>query len=434
MSAPGILTSTVSLAGPSSSSGGSHKAKSRGPQCGRFATHVPRCGVQTDRKVGQTLGSRGAGVAVSRCRNGRGYAANRRSTVQVRSSTSTAVTSKVTPQKLSDVSEEKLTEYMQEISEFLKVDLDHLFDDQGIDATLYDKKVFFQDPITNYDGIEGYLFNIQFLRRVFEPTFVLHNVRRTGPYELTTRWTMGMKLGWFPLKQFWMPSFMFTGTSIMGINPETGKFNSHVDTWDSIQNQAFLSIEAVQDLVKQMFEIYWTPELETPEYAVMKRYATYEVREYSPFVVAEAEVAGATQSAGVFQALANYIFGANASSTKMAMTTPVFTTEGAGGSTMQFVVPGPAAPEAPAPRDPAVRVREEPGGFYAVVKFSGVATSTSAAKAAEDLRAQLLADNLVPEPGYTLARYNDPSTPSFFRRNEVLIHVPTFKLLDDAEP
>ena len=40
-------------------------------------------------------------------------------------------------------------------------------------------------------------------------------------------------------------------------------------------------------------------------------------------------------------------------------------------------------------------------------------------------------DNLAPEPGYTLARYNDPSTPSFFRRNEVLIQVPKFKLLDD---
>ena len=40
----------------------------------------------------------------------------------------------------------------------------------------------------------GYLFNIAFLKRVFQPTFVLHDVRRTGPLELTTRWTMVMGL------------------------------------------------------------------------------------------------------------------------------------------------------------------------------------------------------------------------------------------------
>lgn len=33
----------------------------------------------------------------------------------------------------------------------------------------------------------GYLFNINFLKNVFAPTFVLHDVRRTGPLELTTR-------------------------------------------------------------------------------------------------------------------------------------------------------------------------------------------------------------------------------------------------------
>ena len=40
----------------------------------------------------------------------------------------------------------------------------------------------------------GYLFNIAFLKRVFQPNFVLHDVRRTGPLELTTRWTMDMSL------------------------------------------------------------------------------------------------------------------------------------------------------------------------------------------------------------------------------------------------
>lgn len=71
----------------------------------------------------------------------------------------------------------------------------------------------------------GYLFNIAFLRRVFSPAFVLHDVRRTGPLEVTTRWTMRMRLAvarGTPLRRFWDPRLTFTGTSIMGINPDTG--------------------------------------------------------------------------------------------------------------------------------------------------------------------------------------------------------------------
>lgn len=55
---------------------------------------------------------------------------------------------------------------VQERTEFLREDLKHLFDDQGIDATSYDSQVRFEDPITKYASIQGYLFNIQMLRRV----------------------------------------------------------------------------------------------------------------------------------------------------------------------------------------------------------------------------------------------------------------------------
>ena len=40
----------------------------------------------------------------------------------------------------------------------------------------------------------GYLFNIQFLRSLFGPQFILHGLRRTGDYEITSRWTMKMQL------------------------------------------------------------------------------------------------------------------------------------------------------------------------------------------------------------------------------------------------
>ncbi|KAJ0515405.1 putative SOUL heme-binding protein [Helianthus annuus] len=62
--------------------------------------------------------------------------------------------------------------------DFLYDDLPHLFDDQGIDRTAYDEQVKFLDPITKYDSISGYLFNIGMLKLVFSPKFQLHWVRQ----------------------------------------------------------------------------------------------------------------------------------------------------------------------------------------------------------------------------------------------------------------
>ena len=91
-------------------------------------------------------------------------------------------------------------ELMTEMAVFLAEDLTHLFDDQGIDARRYEERMAFEDPLTRYDTLSGYLFNIQMLRRVFAPTFQLHDVKRTGELELTTRWTMGMRLAANPLQ------------------------------------------------------------------------------------------------------------------------------------------------------------------------------------------------------------------------------------------
>lgn len=43
----------------------------------------------------------------------------------------------------------------QELAAFLREDLPHLFDDQGIDASRYDDAVVFEDPITYYTNIKG---------------------------------------------------------------------------------------------------------------------------------------------------------------------------------------------------------------------------------------------------------------------------------------
>ena len=44
---------------------------------------------------------------------------------------------------------------MKDRAEFLKEDLKHLFDDQGIDKSQYNDKVEFRDPITSYNSVKG---------------------------------------------------------------------------------------------------------------------------------------------------------------------------------------------------------------------------------------------------------------------------------------
>ncbi|RWV90895.1 hypothetical protein GW17_00046860 [Ensete ventricosum] len=154
---------------------------------------------------------------------------------------------------------EKVGADQKDLVEFLYADLPHLFDEQGIDRTKYDDRVMFRDPITRHDTIDGYLFNIRLLKLLFRPDFYLHRVRQvcfpcpseiapTGPNEITTRWTMVMRFMLLP----WKPELVFTGTSVMGVNPQTQKFCSHVDVWDSIQDNDYFSLEGLIDVLKQV--------------------------------------------------------------------------------------------------------------------------------------------------------------------------------------
>lgn len=70
------------------------------------------------------------------------------------------------------------------------------------------------------------MFNIGMLKTIFAPSFQLHDIKQTAEYEATTRWTMIMRptinkrLG---LRRFWDPELVFTGVSIMGVNPKNGE-------------------------------------------------------------------------------------------------------------------------------------------------------------------------------------------------------------------
>ncbi|XP_002529364.2 uncharacterized protein LOC8276216 [Ricinus communis] len=316
---------------------------------------------------------------------------------------------------------------VKQLMNFLYDDLPHLFDDQGIDQTAYDDRVKFRDPITKHDSISGYLFNIALLKVVFRPEFFLHWVKQTGPYEITTRWTMVMKF--MPLP--WKPELVFTGTSVMGINPENGKFSSHLDYWDSIKNNEYFSLEGLRDVFKQL-RIYKTPDLETPRYQILKRTASYEVRKYTPFIVVETSGDRLSGSTG-FNDVAGYIFGKNSTMEKIPMTTPVFTEANdpeASKVSIQIVLPlDKDLSSLPDPNQEKISLRKVEGGAAAVLKFSGKPTEDIVRQKEKALRASLIQDGLRPKAGCLLARYNDPGrTWSFTMRNEVLIWLEEFSL------
>lgn len=279
----------------------------------------------------------------------------------------------------------KSTVDVERLVEFLYDDLHHVFDEQGIDRTAYDEEVRFRDPLTKYDDIAGYLLNIALLRKFFRPQMILHWVKKTGPFEITTRWTAVMKFILLP----WKPEFVLTGTSIMGINPHTGKFCSHVDLWDSVQNNDYFSIEGLWDVLKQ-FRFYETPELESPKYQILKRTANYEVREYAPFTVAETGGHNPFGCAG-FNRVGSW---------------------------------------ADCKEDKIMNSRKNEGGIAAVLKFSGKPTENMVQNKAKELRQCLKKDGLKPiNNSCLLARYNNSyRTWSFLMRNEVLIWLEDFSI------
>ncbi|GLT28945.1 hypothetical protein SLA2020_038450 [Shorea laevis] len=328
---------------------------------------------------------------------------------------------------LVDQSPPKSAVDMEGLVGFLYDDLPHLFDEQGIDRTAYDERVLFRDPITKHDTISGYLFNIALLKVLFRPQFHLHWVKQTGPYKITTRWTMIMKFILLP----WKPELVFTGTSVMGVNPKNGKFCSHVDYWDSIEKNDYFSLEGLVDVIKQL-QIYKTPDLETPKYWILKRTANYEVRKYAGFTVVETNGDKLSGSTG-FNDVAGYIFGKNSTMEKIPMTTPVFTQASdaeLSDVSIQIVLPSDKdISRLPNPTQEKVILREVEGGIAAALKFSGKPAEDIVRVKERELRSSLLRDGVKPKKGCLLARYNDPGrTWSFTMRNEVLIWLEDFTL------
>lgn len=184
--------------------------------------------------------------------------------------------------------------------------------------------------------------------------------------------------------------------------------------------------------------------IEEPSYEVLRKIGEIELRQYTPYVVAEVLIEADADEAGnlAFPILAGYIFGKNkgkkefamtapvtqaAAPTKLEMTAPVTQTAApgtAGSYLVQFVLPKDVTlASAPEPLDTRVQLREVAATQVAVIRYSGFWSDANYAEHLSELRAALKSAGLTPTGEPVFSRYNPPFMPWFLRRNEIWLHL-----------
>lgn len=178
--------------------------------------------------------------------------------------------------------------------------------------------------------------------------------------------------------------------------------------------------------------------IEEPAYRVLNSEPPFEHRLYSGFVIAETQLTGDFDSASRtgFRRIAGYIFGDNQSSDgasrKISMTAPVTVEPSSTGWRMHFVMPSAERLESlPKPKHPDVSLRRIPEHMVAAVRFSGWTTESAIQEQTARLKVWISEQRLEIAGTPQVARYNDPFTLPWRRRNEILIPV---RSAADREP
>ncbi len=171
--------------------------------------------------------------------------------------------------------------------------------------------------------------------------------------------------------------------------------------------------------------------IEEPRYTVIDSAPPFERRLYSAFVVAETQLDGDFDAASRsgFRRIASYIFGNNLQAEvgeqrKIAMTAPVTVAPVEQGWRVHFVMPSAESLQSlPQPLSPQIQLRKVPEHEVVAVRFSGWTTQATIQAQTDQLRSWAMAKKLKLSPQVQVARYDDPFTPPWNRRNEILIQI-----------
>ena len=122
-----------------------------------------------------------------------------------------------------------------------------------------------------------------------------------------------------------------------------------------------------------------------------------------------------------FRKLAGYIFGGNASETKISMTSPVHMDMNT--ASMSFVMPSSFSEEnLPKPDDPGVKIERTNDEYVAAIRFGGYASDNDIKKYSERLKSLLESKGINWYGSFRYLGYNPPFQP-FGRRNEIIVNV-----------
>ncbi len=167
--------------------------------------------------------------------------------------------------------------------------------------------------------------------------------------------------------------------------------------------------------------------VETAKYEVIRKEGEFEIRKYEAMLVATVK-----QAPSRFSVLFKYISGANRTSSKIAMTSPVITSKEiamtapviSDSESMSFMVPSEYGLETvPEPIDGRVSIDEVPERVIATIRFKGFAWRESVGKQTERLLSRIESEGISAKGVPFLMQYNPPYVPGFLRRNEVGVEI-----------
>ena len=181
-----------------------------------------------------------------------------------------------------------------------------------------------------------------------------------------------------------------------------------------------------------------------PEFRLILKADKFEIREYSPKIIAQIEVFGDFDDASSkgFKILADYIFGNNTSTDgnsriemtapvemeplpqKINMTKPVLTEGSDNNWIVSFIMPNEfTLATLPKPNNKSIKILSLPKEKYAVIVFSGLVRESSYLEKERSLNQFIKEKKLKASGEIKIARYNPPWTLPFFRRNELMIKI-----------
>ncbi len=166
--------------------------------------------------------------------------------------------------------------------------------------------------------------------------------------------------------------------------------------------------------------------LEQPKYKVVRKENDIEVRSYDKILMSSVKVYGNQYNAlrNGFQPLVRYIGAKERVSEKISMTAPVIqtTNDETENWTVSFAMPSKYnIDNLPKPTNDDIYFEEIQPSLAGVIRFSGVADSSLLNQKASVLKRWLELNGYTESSSPKFLFYNDPTTPGFLRRNEVMI-------------